>query len=95
MLRKLKRWLIIRLAGDTLVILNATILFKHYPILANEENHPIIEKTNMQKFEKETPFRVYASDIFSIKDDEMCIKEEYQEIYNGIIKELNAEDKSV
>ena len=42
-MNKLRKWLIMKLAGDRLVVLNATVLYKYFPIYADAKKNPIIE----------------------------------------------------
>jgi len=88
MIQNLKKWLIMKLAGDTLVILNSTIIYKYYPIFADTTKNPIIEKNNVIKHDIDTPFNIYSNDIFETLDAELKIKDEYAEAYNSIVEDI-------
>jgi len=88
MINKIKKWLIIKLAGDTLVVLNATILYNHFPIFADITTNPIIENNEMIKTKEITPFQVYASHIFERVDDTLNLKEKYLESYNNVVNTI-------
>lgn len=85
----IKKWLITKLAGDTTVILNTTILYNHYPIFADEKKKPIIAKNQVIKQDKVTPFSVYASHIFETVDGSLKLKEEYENTFEQVVKDIN------
>ena len=82
-----------KLAGDSLVILNATILYKYYPIFADDKKNPIIESNDIIPSEQDTPFSVFAKHIFKIEDNTLIVKEEYLDAYNKVILEIQEKKK--
>lgn len=88
MIYKFKKWLIMKLAGDMLVILNSTIIYKYYPIFADTTKNYIIEKNSIIKNDMETPFQIYASAVFELVDGKLQTKAEYKEAYEAIIEEI-------
>lgn len=83
-----------KLAGDMLVILNSTIIYKYYPIFADTTKNYIIEKNSIIKHTIDTPFQLYASYVFETVDDELKIKDDYKEAYNSIVKEIQKNSES-
>ena len=93
-MNKLRKWLITLLAGDRLVILNATIIYKYYPVYADITKNPIIEKNDMINAELNTPFNVYAKHIFKVEDNNLIVKEEYREGYDKVVLEIQDKVKT-
>lgn len=90
----IRKWLIRKLAGDRLVVLNAAILYKYYPIFADITKDPIIEDNALIKLDTDTPFNVYARHIFeSKKDGGMDIDEKYKDAYKKVIEEITEKQK--
>ena len=88
---KIRDWLINKLAGDRLVVINATMLYKYFPIFADIEKKPIIENCKLVQHDQDTPFLVYANHIFDIKGTELKINTQYEDAYNEVIKDIEAE----
>lgn len=84
----LRSWLVKKIAGDRLVILNATIIYKYFPVFADTDLKPIIDKCNFNKHDKVTPFAVYASHMFDKVDDSIELKPKYKEVYENVINEI-------
>lgn len=88
----LKNWFIKKLAGDRLVILNATILYKHYPLFADEKENPLVDSNQLITTNHNTPFQIYASHTFETVDDNLKLKPEYEDSYNKVIREIKEND---
>jgi len=86
----IRRWIIKKLAGDTLVILNATLLYKYFPIFADSTKNPIVDNNQIIKVETNTPFLIYDTKIFEMVDNELKIKDEYLESYNKAVKDIQS-----
>jgi len=85
---KLRQWLITKLAGDTLVVLNAVVFYKYYPAFADPENKPIIDNCTFMQTESETPFHIYSSNMFDLTGKELNLKEKYMEAYDEVITDI-------
>ena len=77
-----------KLAGDTLVILNSTILHRNYPIFADPESNPIIENNEIIKVEVDTAFNIYDRGVFHIVDGDYTFKDLHKDTYEKAIKDL-------
>lgn len=83
-----KKWLITKLAGDTLVILNATMIYKYHPIFADISNNPILENNTVVLSDTHTPFQIYDSNLFEIINNELVLKPEYKTVYESVINAI-------
>jgi len=91
----LRNWAIKVLAGDRLVLLNATVIYRYYPVFADVDLKPLIDKCNFNNHDKVTPFAVYASHMFDVVDDSIELKSKYKETYEQIINEITSREDKV
>jgi len=88
-MNKFKKWLIMKLAGDTVVILNTAILYKYYPIFANTDFKPIVENNLIIPSNASTPFTIYDKRTFEIIGDELNIHEDSKKAYDEVVDAIN------
>jgi len=91
----LRNWAIKVLAGDRLVLLNATVIYRYYPVFADVDLKPLIDKCNFNNHDKVTPFAVYASHMFDVVNDSIELKSKYKETYEQVINEIVSKDDSL
>jgi len=84
----IRKWLIKKLAGNRLVILNATMIYKYYPIFADTSKDPIIDENLFVQNTMESPFHLYARTVFEDSKKELKMKPEYLEAYNKHVAEI-------
>ena len=85
---KIRNWIIKKLVGDRLVILNAAIIYKHYPIFADIEENPLIDCNIIIEHEVASPFQIYGASIFEIGNEELKFKDKYKESYNTAVQDI-------
>ena len=89
-MNKARKWLIKKLAGDTLVILNAAIIYKHHPIFADPKDDLLLDKNIIAHAENATAAQIFAANVFDNTDtSQIKLKPEYEKPYLEVVKSIN------